>query len=329
MELFLQYLKGRRGEMVAGLVFCAIFAVTFALYRLPLRAVWYPAALCALVGLVLLILDFRRVREKHRRLGTIRSMTDAMAENLPQAEGIQEADYQEIIRLLRQEQTDFRTRTNRKYEDMVAYYTVWAHQIKTPIAAMGLTLQKEDSPLARRLTAELFRVEQYVEMVMAFLRLEGESSDYVIRPCDLDHILRQGVRKFAGEFISRRLKLVYQPVHTTVITDEKWLAFVIEQILSNALKYTPAGSITITLEPPKTLCIRDTGIGIDPADLPRIFDHGYTGCHGRRDKRASGIGLYLCKRICGNLGHTITAESVPDGGTAIRLDLSQRDLTVE
>ena len=122
---------------------------------------------------------------------------------------------------------------------------------------------------------------------------------------------------------------MYEPVNVKVITDEKWLSFVVEQVLSNALKYTYAGSITITLEPEKKLCIRDTGIGIAPEDLPRIFENGYTGCNGRSDKKASGIGLYLCKRICTNLGHKITAGSVVDEGTVICIDLSQRTLEVE
>ena len=114
-----------------------------------------------------------------------------------------------------------------------------------------------------------------------------------------------------------------------VLTDEKWLSFVIGQLVSNALKYTPSGSITITLLPDKKLCIRDTGIGIAPEDLPRIFENGYTGYNGRLDKKATGLGLYLCKRICTNLGHTITAESVPDEGTAITIGLEHPKLEVE
>ena len=164
---------------------------------------------------------------------------------------------------------------------------------------------------------------------MMFLRLDSDSTDYVIREYDLDAIVRQAVRKFAGEFIARKIQLVYEPVNTKVITDEKWLSFVVEQVLSNALKYTSAGSISIFLETPKTLCIRDTGMGIAPEDLPRIFEKGYTGYHGRADKKASGIGLYLCRRICNNLGHKISAKSTPDKGTTIRVDLSQYKLNVE
>ena len=131
---------------------------------------------------------------------------------------------------------------------MIDYYTVWAHQIKTPIAAMRLTLQNEDTPLTRKLTNDLYRIEQYVEMVLTFLRLNSDGTDY-----NLDNIVKSAVKRFSSEFIGRKLRLIYDPLNTSVITDEKWLSFVIEQVLSNALKYTPSGSITISLVGEKTL----------------------------------------------------------------------------
>ena len=329
MKLFTQYLKQRWRGIAVAILFCFIFAATFALYHLPIEAVFYPASICGALGLMLLGIDFRRVLTKHKKLERIRTITDAIAESFPKVEGMEDADYQQIIQLLADEQAQFHTAMNQRYEDMVAYYTIWAHQIKTPIASMRLTLQNEDSALSRKLSGDLFRIEQYVEMVMMFLRLDSDSTDYVIREYDLDAIVRQAVRKFAGEFIARKIQLVYEPVNTKVITDEKWLSFVVEQVLSNALKYTSAGSISIFLETPKTLCIRDTGMGIAPEDLPRIFEKGYTGYHGRADKKASGIGLYLCRRICNNLGHKISAKSTPDKGTTIRVDLSQYKLNVE
>lgn len=329
MKIFLQYLKQRRRIFIIGAVFCIVFALSFLLYHLPIGAVLYPTLLCAALGILIMVFDFLRVKREHEALNSIRSMTDVIAESLPKIDGIKDKDYQQILRLLSEEQNNYRTQTNRKYADMIDYYTVWAHQIKTPIASMRLHLQNEDSALSRTLASDLRRIEQYVEMVLTFLRLNSESTDYVIKEYDLDKIIKQAVRKFSSDFIGRKLSLVYEPVNTTVITDEKWLSFVIEQVLSNALKYTPAGSITITLEHEKSLRIRDTGIGIAQEDLPRIFENGYTGYNGRTDKKASGIGLYLCKRICNNLGHTITAQSIEDVGTIIDIDLTQTKLEVE
>ncbi len=327
MKLFFRYLKQRRWLYAAGGLFAAIFLASFLLYRLPPGAVLYPFLLCALAAVLLSVLDFLRILKKHRALCLIRSITDAM--ELPPAEGITEEDYSEIIRLISDEHSKSCAATANEYSDMVNYYTVWAHQIKTPIAAMRLNLQNQDSDLSRKQSADLNRIEQYVEMVLTFLRLNSESSDYVIREYSLDGILRQGIKKFSSEFISRKIRLIYEPTDIKVITDEKWLSFVIEQLLSNALKYTREGSITVSVDSENRLSIRDTGIGIAPEDLPRIFENGYTGFNGRTDKRASGIGLYLCKRICTNLGHGIAARSKPDEGTVITLDLNRPKLKAD
>ena len=306
---------------------CAIFAAAFWLYGLPLGAVGYPALVCAVLWLAYMALRGAAAAKKHR---TLNALTAALTEEmLPEARSVDDADYRAIIAMLQEARRAQETDAARRYADMVEYYTLWAHQIKTPIAAMRLTLQNEDTPLSRRLTAELGRVERYVEMVLAYLRLDADSTDYVLREYDLDPILRAAVKRFSGEFIERRLALDLRPTEARVLTDEKWLSFVLEQLLSNALKYTPEGRISIYMEPPATLCVSDTGIGIAPEDLPRIFEHGFTGCNGRTDKRASGLGLYLCRRVCGRLGHTITAESEPGKGTTVRLDLSRKTLDVE
>ena len=132
------------------------------------------------------------------------------------------------------------------------------------------------------------------------------------------------MRKFSGEFIARRLTLNYTPTHFSVVTDDKWFSFVMEQVLSNALKYTPSGTISIYGEGENTICVQDTGIGISREDLPRIFEKGYTGLNGRADHRASGIGLYLCNRICEKMGITITVQSQPDVGTTVKMTFPEQ-----
>lgn len=327
MRLFLHYLKAKLPMLWTIVGFCTIFITSFILYHLPVAAVMYPTLLCILLGFFLLLYNFNHIKKKHELLSGIHSMIDTALPS--ESPDILEDDYLKIIGLLVQEHNAYRTDAQCRLSDMTDYYTVWVHQIKTPIASMRLNLQNEDSSLSRKLSSDLFRIEQYVDMVLTYLRLNSDSTDYLIKEYDLDSIIKPAVRKFAGDFISRRLSLVYEPVNTKVITDEKWLSFVIEQVLSNALKYTPSGSITIILMPDNKLCIQDTGIGIAPEDLPRIFDNGFTGYNGRSDKKASGLGLYLCRRICSNLGHSISAASTVDAGTTITIDLSQRKLIVE
>ena len=325
MKLFLRYLQSKLGVLLLFLAFATVLAVSFLLYHLPAEAVLYPAALCVLLGILVLVIDFIHVRRRHAVLQGLKEM-DA---ELPEVRDIEAGDYREIVRLLREANREARTRAETDMAAMVDYYTLWVHQIKTPIAAMRLRLQEEDSDTSRALMSDLGRIERYVSMVLTYLRLENGATDYVIKETDLDGVIRPVLRQFAGEFISRRLKLDYTPVEKKVLTDGKWLSFVVEQVLSNALKYTPEGSVSISLEAPATLVIRDTGIGIAPEDLPRVFERNYTGLAGRADTRASGIGLSLCKQVCDNLGHGISVESVPGEGTAVRIDLSARKMNIE
>ena len=187
---------------------------------------------------------------------------------------------------------------------------------------MRLLLSEADTPANRQLQSELFKIEQYVEMVLCYFRVDSHSSDFVLKEQDLDKIIRQAIRKYASQFVQKKIGLSYEPVHQIVLTDEKWLLFVIEQILSNAIKYTIKGQITISVDENLILSIADTGIGIAAEDLPRIFEKGYTGYNGHDDKKSTGIGLYLCKKITHKLSHRIWAESTPGQGSCFYIDLS-------
>lgn len=329
MNIFLSYLTSRWQALVFFLLSGIILCISFGLYHLPLQAILYPLILCLLLGLVFCASGFLRYRQRHRMLLELSELNGLAADLLPPPETLPEADYQALVENLCREAADLQVRDTAAFREMVDYYTVWAHQIKTPIASMKLSLQNQDVPMARQLRSDLFRIEQYVDMVLAFLRLGSDDSDYVFREHDLDSIIRQSVRKFAPEFIGRKIGLSYEGIHRTLITDEKWLAFVLEQLLSNALKYTRAGSVTIYLQDEDTLCIADTGMGIAPEDLPRIFHKGFTGANGRLDKSASGLGLYLCKTTCDRLGIQLSASSEVGKGTTLSLYFKQYPLKTE
>lgn len=334
MKLFFSYIGKCRKTIVFYIMACILFGITFFLYQLPLAPVLYAAGLTAFFGAIFFGKSFLSFQNKHKKLASLHKEISITLEHMPLYEEKVEEDYQELIRILYQEKQEITNQMNGRYTDLVDYYTMWVHQIKIPIASMRLQLQNEDSHMSRELREELFRIEQYVEMVMMYLRLDSHSCDYVIHTCHLDEICRQAIRKFASSFIRKKIRMDFQETGALVLTDEKWLLFVIEQVLSNALKYTkPNGTVRVSMDHEtkenEILCIRDTGIGIAPEDVPRIFEKGYTGYNGRSDKKASGIGLYLCRRICENLGHRIWAISAVGEGTVICIDLKKRKLEME
>lgn len=324
MKLFLSFLRDRLPALLAFALSAAVLTVSFALYRLPLAALLYPAVLILLIGAVILAADFFITKRKYRELDRIKRMTAETLGALPPVSRVFDKPFAELTDNLKSETLALEQRDAQKYADMLDYYSVWVHQIKTPIASMRLTLQNDDSALARAVLSELLRIEQYVEMALAYLRLESDSTDYVFRTHDLDVLVKRALRRFSHEFIGRRLTLRYEPCAARFVTDEKWFSFVLEQLLSNALKYTRRGGVTVSMPSPTVLCIADSGIGIAAEDLPRVFERGYTGGNGRLDRNASGLGLFLCKRVCENLGADIRVESTVGEGTRVYLDITQK-----
>ena len=235
--------------------------------------------------------------------------------------------YQEIVKNFNSLRMKSEGGKRRFYEELTDYYTMWVHQIKTPISALRLLLQENREENKAELS-ELFKIEQYVEMVLGYLRTEDISADMSFQEYELDSLIKEQIHKYARIFVGKKLTLHYEGVEERVLTDGKWLGFVIGQIFSNALKYTKQGGISIYMSRDRahTLVIEDTGIGIRPEDLPRVFEKGFTGHNGREDNRATGIGLYLCVKIMKKLRHEITIESTPGKGTKIYLFLGRKAL---
>ena len=323
------YIRKSRGMLAGILGSLCVFAVIFFLYGLPMEPFVYGSVL--VLTFLLAGMGMGLVREYRRdwELAQIRELVLQMPVEFPKAVGVDEELYQEMIRALGSHAGQLKQKYDRNQADLMDYYTLWAHQIKTPIAAMRLLLQSQDASDSM-LEMELFKIEQYVEMVLGYLRCESMNADLSFKEHSLDDLIRQAVKKYKKMFILRKISLRYEPVNTQVLTDEKWLVFVLEQILSNALKYTPKGEISIYMdeEQEQTLVIEDTGIGIAPEDIPRVFERGFTGENGRRDKRSTGIGLYLSRQIMKKLSHHIWIESKPGEGTRVYLCLRRRDLEV-
>ncbi len=320
------FLRSRAGFLLLWIICCGVFAVVFIGYSLPFEAVCYAGGLSLLFSAAFFICGAERYKMRVRELKKCAEEITISAEDLPAANDEIEQAYISMVRLLFEEKFRAEADSAQKAADLSDYYTVWAHQIKTPIAAARLLLQGGDYD-NEEMAEQIQRIEEYTDMAMCYARLSSESTDFVIREYSADELVRKTIRKFSTQFIRKQLTLSVKPTGITVVSDEKWLGFVIGQVISNALKYTNSGGVEIYSEG-KTLCVKDTGIGISAEDLPRIFEKGYTGLNGRLDDRASGIGLYLCAKICRELGHNITAESGKNG-TIIKIGLSRQNIRFE
>ena len=171
--------------------------------------------------------------------------------------------------------------------------------------------------------------DRYAEMALNYARLNSTSNDLVFAKVEVEPVIKRVVRQYAGQFVRKHIALKCDIAPVQVLTDEKWLAFILGQLLANAVKYTESGTVTVTVTMNKVLKVSDTGIGIAPEDLPRIFEKGFTGYNGRAEKKSTGLGMYLSRRAADMLGHTLSVQSAPGAGSTFSLDMKESNLQVE
>lgn len=305
-------------------------------YDRSVRNMSYGLIIIAFFAVVYGIYDFIRYKKKCLELMDTALAVGERDYHLPDAGCLPEHIYQKMVHEEARERRRVVSEYDEKRGDMADYYTMWIHQIKTPIAAMRLLLEDRADGTGllagQQAAEELFKIEQYAEMALCYARLDSLSSDLLFKKYNVYGILKQEVKKYAVLFIGSGLSFSMEEFAVQAVTDEKWLAFVLEQILSNAIKYTKKGGISIygadcagdrQEGEVSYLVIEDSGIGIRKEDLPRIFERGFTGCNGRLEKRSTGIGLYLSRQILDRLSHTIRVESEVGKGTKVILGFVQ------
>lgn len=326
MHLLKHYLKDRWKALLCAAVLTALSIFLFFLYNLPIEPLFYTFSILFVIVLCFAIPDFilyyRKVREFKRIQENLSTLWEipAFSGTLP------ETVLRDSLELLCERLKEQEQLSQERGQDMLEYYTLWVHQIKTPLSAMRLILQSTPGEESEALTQELFKVERYVEMVLGYLRMETMNADLRLEACSAHDIVRQAVKKFAPMFIYQKLTLKFPEFENRIITDKKWLGFAIEQLLSNALKYTKSGTISISMDENDVLTIRDTGIGISAEDLPRICERGFTGFNGRQEKTSSGLGLYLTSQILKKLSTPMEITSQPGEGTQVHLFLHKEEL---
>ena len=322
MRILKEVLKRNRAAIRLFALINVFQLAVFLLYDVMMEPLLYAALVSFTVLVVFVTVDFFREKKRHAdRQRAVNSVAkDWMS--LPAAQSLAEEDYHQMVAAVGKRMEQLVTEYETQRQDQLDYYTAWVHQIKTPIAVMKLKLAG-DTTENRLLLMELLRIEQYVDMVLQYIRLSSQTNDLLIREYSLDGLIRESVRKFAPLFLEKKLRLDYHPVEKTIVTDKKWFICILDQLISNAVKYTPSGSVSIGLKD-GFLVVRDTGIGIAPEDLPRIFERGYTGVNGRIGEKSSGLGLYLAKKAADLLVIPLSVESGTGEGSRFLLDIRSK-----
>ena len=308
----------------------------------------YAAVLDAILLLITVLVGFFRYSSKVKALSNALKRPVEEQAQLPEPTDDVEILYHRLLENQSIARSESESSAAIRQSQMRDYYSMWVHQIKTPISAMKLLLEADREELGQLICDdeqsqcllsdnmdsfedELFRIEEYVSMALQYQRVSSTENDFVLEKVSVDGVIRDTIKKYAKIMIRRHIGINYSGTGQEVYTDGKWLAFMLEQILSNAIKYTPHGVVTIETAEEKArffITIKDTGIGIKAEDLPRVFEKGYTGYNGHADKKATGIGLYLCRQMADKLGHTIRMESEIGKGTEVRIgfDLDYADV---
>ena len=320
------FLKSIRYQFYFVASILGIFALLIWLTHTPFNLLGYATQLILFVFFILPLFQWVKYEKRIERVQSLNPtknhfFDDVLIDNLDEAYTIQYRELEESFERFREE-----TRTKEK--EQIDYFTLWLHQIKTPISVISLILQQseDESKEKQQLEQELIYLNNYTHMALNYLKLEETGKELELAEIKVKDVVKEIIKSYSLLFIYNDISLDFDLGEETALTDRKWLQVLIEQLLSNSLKYSPGESIKIYMETPTKLVIEDTGSGIRKEDLPKIFEKGYTGLNGRLHEKSTGLGLFLSRKICERLGHTLSIDSEIGVGTKATIDFTREKL---
>lgn len=338
-----KYLKDHRLHLLLGLLAEGVVEAVLWLFASPVALqgfafFWLTGSIGVIFGY-----DFLRKRKFYKKVEENLSQLEEkylLTELLDEPEFLEGQILCRVIQEMEHSMTDTVEQQIRKNGEFKRYIEIWIHEIKIPIASTNLILFNHREDMERRMKEQIRRIESYVEQVLYYLRGEVPEKDYCIGGYGLKEIVQSTVRDNKDSLILNGFSVLVELRDEKVYTDRKWLQFMLGQILSNAVKYAAEDERKIRIFTKKVqssenssgeagiwLWIEDNGIGITEKDLPRIFEKSFTGDNGRKSS-STGMGLYICRRLCEELGHKILAESEPGKYTRIGILFREREADV-
>ncbi|NLI22632.1 MAG: HAMP domain-containing histidine kinase [Clostridiales bacterium] len=324
-QLLSGWLSTVRGAAMASLLIPALFVLMHLLGQGDVRELRYTLLLVAAGALWFGTRSLLSYIRRQVRLWDAQQSLPPDANDLPEAATVPEESYRALCAAYLQARNHSAAAATAAERDRLDYFTLWVHQIKTPISALDLMAQSTEPVDRELLRQEVFKIGQYADAALSYQRLQSLHNDLTLTPVSLYPLCCAVVRPLRPIFLYRKIALHMEPFEGTALSDAKWLSMALTQVVTNALKYTPeGGSVTIAMPEAQVLTVRDTGAGIHPEDLPRVFERGFTGHAGRGGRapeKSTGIGLYLCKAACDQLGHAVSLACPPEGGVTVTFDL--------
>jgi len=326
------FLKDRIGAyLIAGCAWLAVLIFLFA-YHVPPEAV---IIISVILLLALIISESITFIKKSRFYNSLETALDGLDKKYLIAEMLEEPDFAEgrilcdTIHETDKAMLEHINEYKAANEQFREFIEMWVHEVKLPVASLQLMCHNDGNT---RYSSQLHRIDDYIENVLYYARSGSAEKDYVIRETSLRRVFADTAVRCREELQERGVSISTEGLDTDVMTDSKWLSYIFGQLISNSMKYfspdrEPEISVKAEVTADRTVVrFRDNGIGIPESDLPYIFEKTFTGQNGRTHSKSTGMGLYIIKKLCGKLGHSITAESVQDSYTEIMITFGNNDL---
>ncbi|MEJ7174557.1 sensor histidine kinase [Staphylococcus caprae] len=298
--MLLSFIKSIRNEISIVVCIFILFALIFFLFTLPFSAFGLALGIVLLVISIHWWIKYLGFKKDERLKETIDNLENELTE-------------------VKNQQVEYRN-------DVESYFLTWVHQIKTPITASQLLLERNEENVVNRVRQEIVQIDNYTSLALSYLKLLNEESDMTISEVEMNELIRPLIMKYRIQFIEQHTRIHYEKCEDKVLTDAQWASIMIEQILNNALKYARGKDIWIEFDASEqSLIIKDNGVGISKADIPKIFDKGYSGYNGRLNEESSGIGLFIVKHISNHLNHEVDVDSKLNEGTTFKIHFPRED----
>ena len=331
----IEFIKERMIFLIINLIMFLLVAILMKIVKVSINIILILFLIWFGPILIYMFLEFIKYR---RYLNNLINTVENLDRKYLLPEVIEEPRFQEariINDVLKQCNKSMHEKVKHYKDEQIEYreyIETWVHEIKTPIASAKLILENDDSNLSSRINYEMKRVEGFIEQVLYYARSSDVSKDYIIKEFSLRSVVMKSVKSNSRDFINKNIKLDIRGIEGNIFSDEKWVEFIINQIIINAVKFSipNEGKVSIYSKVNENniiLTIEDNGVGINEKDIDRVFEKGFTGENGRKFGKSTGIGLYLCKKLCDKLGIGISLNSKENIGTKVNIVFPQGKFT--